>query len=227
MGNFFELLASFLAVMVVVCLHEFAHAFVAEKCGDPTPRLNGRLTLNPLAHFDPIGIIAFALVGFGWAKPVPINPYNFRHYKKGCLLTSAAGIIVNYICAFLFLPLFILTSIYVFPIFSGKYVGSFLFNFSYYLYIYSLCFCVFNLLPLYPLDGFRILDTLNKKRGKVFRFLREYGNRILIGLILISALADRFAIFAYIDVLGALLSFANTILAYPITAFWSWILPAF
>ena len=224
MESFFELLASFLAVIVVVCLHEFAHAYVANKCGDPTPRLNGRLTLNPSAHFDPVGILAFALVGFGWAKPVPINPYNFKNYKRGCLLTSSAGIIVNYISAFLFFPLVMAVSLYVYPIFSGKNVGPFLLNLSSYLYTYSLCFCVFNLLPLYPLDGFRILDALNKKRGKVFRFLRDYGNRVLLIFIIISALADRIAIFAYIDVLGFLLSFANTILGYPITQFWFWIL---
>ena len=75
------LLASFLAVVIVVTAHEYAHAFVAEKWGDPTPRLYNRLSLNPLNHFDPIGIVAFAIIGFGWAKPVPINPYNFKNYK--------------------------------------------------------------------------------------------------------------------------------------------------
>jgi Zn-dependent protease len=70
--------------MIVLPLHEFAHAFAAVKNGDLTPRLNNRYTLNPLAHFDLIGLICFAFVGFGWAKPVPINPYNFNNYKKGC-----------------------------------------------------------------------------------------------------------------------------------------------
>ena len=103
------LLASFLAVMVVITLHEFSHAFVAYKCGDPTAKFNGRMTLNPIKHFDPIGIVMFALVGFGWARPVPVNPNNFRHYRSGSFWTSAAGIITNYISAFLFYPIFLLT----------------------------------------------------------------------------------------------------------------------
>ena len=72
-----QLIASFLAVALVITLHEFAHAFVAYKCGDPTAKFSGRMTLNPIKHFDPLGILMFALAGFGWAKPVPINPYNF------------------------------------------------------------------------------------------------------------------------------------------------------
>ena len=71
------LVASFLAVTIVLTLHEFAHAFVAYKCGDPTPKWNGRLTLNPLAHFDILGLVLFAFAGFGWAKPVPIDPEQF------------------------------------------------------------------------------------------------------------------------------------------------------
>ena len=122
-----QLFASFLAVMVVVCLHEYAHAYVANKCGDSTPRLYGRLTLNPLAHFDPLGIIMFALVGFGWANPVPINPNNFKNYKRGCLLTSSAGVIMNYLCAFLFYPIFILVLNFVIPAVSGKYAEVFFF----------------------------------------------------------------------------------------------------
>ena len=78
MTYFFELLASFLAVIAVISLHEFAHAFVAYKCGDPTAKFSGRMTLNPVKHFDLWGMLCFAVAGFGWAKPVPINPYNFR-----------------------------------------------------------------------------------------------------------------------------------------------------
>ena len=227
MEHFVELLASFLAVMIVVCLHEYAHAYVADKCGDPTARFSGRLTLNPLAHFDPIGIVMFALIGFGWANPVPINPYNFKDYKRGCLLTSSAGVIVNYICAFLFYPIFGLVLNFVIPIFSGKYLSTFLFYLFYCLIVYSLSFCVFNLLPFYPLDGFRIIDALNKKRGKIFWFLKENGHKILLGLILISALADRFWLFKYIDVLGFILNIAISVFGKPIMLFWNWIFEFF
>ena len=104
--NLIRLLTSFLAVTVVLTLHEFAHAFVAYKCGDPTPKWNGRLSVNPARHFDLIGLICFAFVGFGWAKPVPVNPNNFRKYRKGSILTAGAGIVMNYLSAFLFYPCF-------------------------------------------------------------------------------------------------------------------------
>ncbi len=221
------MLASFLAVMVVVCLHEYAHAYVANKCGDPTPRLYGRLTLNPLAHFDPLGIVIFALVGFGWANPVPINPNNFKNYKRGCLLTSSAGVIVNYLCAFLFYPIFVLVFMYVLPMVAGKYAEIFLFYLFYSILVYSLSFCVFNLLPFYPLDGFRIMDTLSKKRGKIFWFLRENGHKILLGLILISALSNRIWFFNYINVLGFILDIAISVFGKPITLFWNWLFEFF
>lgn len=217
------LLASFLAVVIVVTTHEYAHAFVAEKWGDPTPRLYNRLSLNPLNHFDPIGIVAFAIVGFGWAKPVPINPYNFKNYKWGSFWTSVAGILVNFISAFLFFPLYILVSLYVAPLFAGTYAAIFFQQFAKLLFVYSLSFCAFNLLPLYPLDGFRLLEVFSKKRGKTYQFLADYGYQILIGLVLLSFLADRVAILAPFNVLGYVLQFAYNILGWPITTFWNFV----
>ena len=78
-------LANFLAILIVLPCHEFAHAFAAVKCGDDTPKYAGRYTLNPFAHFDPIGLVMLILLRFGWAKPVPVNPDNFRNYKQGCV----------------------------------------------------------------------------------------------------------------------------------------------
>lgn len=218
-----SILAQFLAVMVVISVHEFAHAYVAYKNGDPTAKFAGRMTLNPIKHFDTLGILLFAVVGFGWAKPVPINPDNFRHYKKGCLWTSAAGVIANYLSAFIFYPLFILVWVYVCPLFAGKYAADFLYVVFYTLFASSLSFCVFNLLPFYPLDGFRIVDATAKKRGKVYWFLRQYGYYILLGLILISFLSDRLPFLGYIDILGYFLRFAVNTLGRPITLFWNWI----
>ncbi len=229
MDYFISLLASFLAVMVVITLHEFSHAFVAYKCGDPTAKFSGRMTLNPVRHFDPIGIVMFALVGFGWAKPVPVNPYNFKNYRKGSFWTSAAGIITNYISAFLFYPIYLLLLKYVFAgVADVTYGHIFLNSLSYYLFAYSLSFCIFNLLPFYPLDGFRMVDALNKKRGKVYRFLRQYGYYILLGLILLSFLAGRLAtrvpFFGYFDILGYVMRFATNIFGWPIMKFWGLII---
>lgn len=223
MMQILELLASFLAVMIVITLHEFAHAFVANKCGDPTAKLSGRLTLNPVKHFDPLGILMFALAGFGWAKPVPVNPYNFKNYTRGCVLTSIAGVVVNYLSAFLFYPLYLLTVIYVMPLFAGKNLAILLGYFSVYVWMYSLSFCVFNLLPFYPLDGFRVIDAVDKKRGKVFTFLRDKGSFILLGLIFLSFVAERITALAFLDILGYVMSFATDILGEPIFLFWHWI----
>lgn len=217
------LLAQFLAVMIVITLHEFAHAFVAYKCGDPTAKFSGRMTLNPAKHFDPLGIVMFAIVGFGWAKPVPVNPNNFDNYRKGSFWTSAAGIFINYLSAFLFYPILVLVLVYFLPLVDGTYAELFFGRFFQCLFAYSLSFCVFNLLPFYPLDGFRIVDAVNTTRGKIYRFLRQNGYYILLGLMFISILSDRIPYLGYIDILGYVMHFAVDFFGKPITAFWNWI----
>ena len=218
-----QVLASFLAVMLIITLHEFAHAFVAYKCGDPTAKFSGRMSLNPVRHFDPLGIVMFAFAGFGWAKPVPVNPNNFKNYKWGSFWTSAAGIIVNYLTAFLFCPLFALVYIYVLPKLDGTYAWYFVGNFFATMVISSLSFCVFNLLPLFPLDGFRMVDALNKRRGKVYWFLYKYGQYILLGLVLLHILSGYLPILGYFDILGYVMQYVVRVFSLPITAFWEWI----
>ncbi len=204
----------------MLSLHEFAHAFVAYKCGDPTAKFTGRMTLNPLRHFDPLGLVCFAVAGFGWAKPVPINPYNFKNYKWGCFWTSIAGVLVNYLSAFLFYPVFVLVVNHVLPLFAGKYMAEFLYYLFFFLYYYSLSFCAFNLIPLHPLDGFRVVETFNKRKGKIFTFFKQNGHFILTALIFISILADRISIFSYIDLLGFAMSHIIQFLSTPIALFW-------
>lgn len=223
MANYLvELLASFCAVIIVLTLHEFAHAYVAYKCGDPTPKWNGRLSLNPLRHYDLVGLLCFTFVGFGWAKPVAINPENFRKYRLGLGLTACAGIVMNYLTALIIYPLYLVV-LYYMP--SAPFVTLLLKYFFYYVFAYSLSFFVFNLLPLYPLDGFRILDAVNKKRGRVFRFLRNNGQYILFALILesfVCQLCVRFGIWqmGWFNILGWFMQFATGILGWPITALW-------
>ena len=225
MGTIVYLIASFLAVAVVLTLHEFAHAFVAYQCGDPTPKWNGRLSVNPLRHFDIAGLLCFAFVGFGWAKPVPINPYNFKKYRSGLAWTAAAGVLMNYITAFLFYPLFLLVLQYVLPAWNN-YFSLLLQRFTYLLFSYSLSFCVFNLLPFYPLDGFRLVDALDKRHGKVYQFLRKYGYYILLALIFESFLCEVCVNFGirqmeWFDILGYyFMTFAKDYLGWPITALW-------
>ncbi len=205
----------FLALLIVLPLHEFAHAFVADKSCDFTPRVSGRYTLNPLAHFDITGLIMFVVAGFGWAKPVPVNPANFKHYKLDSFLVSIAGVAANYLTAFVFLPLFYL-SVYVpeFGLFTAVLQNTLL-----YVVRLSLVFCVFNLIPIYPLDGYRVIDCFIKRRNKFYYNYKTYGIYILYALILLSFIADITGLY-YLDVLGIAINYVVNVISIPIGAFW-------
>ena len=126
-------------------IHEFSHAYVAYKLGDPTPKAMGRLTLNPLAHLDLVGTLAIFLIGFGWAKPVPINPYNFKNIRRDTALVSLAGPGANFILAII--GLFIL-----YLIGNNWFLEPFI--------LINIVLGTFNLIPLGPLDGFKILSGI-------------------------------------------------------------------
>jgi len=139
------------AVFIGFSFHEFAHAYVANLLGDNTAKLEGRMTLDPMAHIDPIGIIMLILFRFGWAKPVPINPYNFKNRKKGIILVSLAGPVMNFFIAFI--ALFIYMTIYYKLGFINKIIENILVN----IYFINIGLGIFNLIPLPPLDGSKIL----------------------------------------------------------------------
>ena len=205
----------FLALMVVLTIHEFAHAFVAVKSGDLTPKIYGRYTLNPFAHFDIIGLIFFVFIGFGWAKPVPVNPNNFKNPKRDYFFVSAAGITANLILAFFVFPLYFLSL----KIPQLGYFTEVLQLTLYFIYRFCIVFFIFNLLPIYPLDGFRIVDCFVKRRGKIYYFLRNYGIYVLYSLILLGFIADVSGI-SSIDILSTAINFLAYYISYPIKAFW-------
>lgn len=233
MDTFIYYLSSILAVIFVLCPHEWGHAFAATKCGDGTAKAYGRLTLNPIKHLDPLGFVCCALVGFGWAKPVPINPYNFKNYRKGLFLTAIAGVLVNYLIAFVVYLLYVLfvrfalAEMLTLGAFMS-YLGELIFYTLLNIYSFSLAVFVFNLLPLYPLDGFRVVESCTRQINPVRRFLRNYGQMILIILIAESFICDILSDYVewakYCDILGYVMYFATDIIGYPIKLAWEWIL---
>lgn len=231
MTNFISLLASVLAVFFVLIPHELAHAFIAYKNGDGTAKMYGRLTLNPIKHLDPIGIVLCIFTGFGWAKPVPINPYNFRRYRVGLFTTAIAGVVTNYIIAFIAYPLcLVLGNIALSAITANTalyYFVKFFYLMFYLIYLYSISVFVFNLLPLYPLDGFRVVESVTREVNPVRRFLKTYGYYILIILVIESFFCDilmritGLSVIKYFDILGFYVQwFAKNIIGFPITAIW-------
>ena len=144
------------AIIFALVLHEVAHGLVALWNGDPTAKLYGRLSLNPLRHFDVIGLVMMLIVGFGWARPVPVDPRNYKNYKTGSITVALAGIIINTILAFLFaMPTVILGNLDIAQMKeSVYYLVSFFYFFSRLMVQLNISFSLFNFFPLYQLDGY-------------------------------------------------------------------------
>lgn len=187
---FLEIIAYALTAMVAIVMHELSHGYIAYRQGDDTARLSGRLTLNPLKHLDLMGTLMLLFVGFGWAKPVPVNPLNFKDYRKGMRKVSLAGVTMNFILGVLGIAFF---AIYVAAT-KNVLVELYIIMFVQYLLIYSMSInfilMVFNLIPLYPLDGFRLLETFTKPNNKYIEFNYRYGNYTLLGFLLVNFLCS-------------------------------------
>lgn len=168
----------FASVFVVFCtmpVHECAHAFVANKLGDGTARLSGRMTLNPMKHIDPIGALMIILVGFGYAKPVPVNPRNFKNPKTGMALTALAGPVSNLLMA----AVFILLKNIVGLLPAANVLATALYLFFTYAAIINIGLAVFNLIPIPPLDGSRVLQLLIPSKY-YYKFLQYERYIVLI-----------------------------------------------
>ncbi|KJS82717.1 MAG: peptidase [Peptococcaceae bacterium BICA1-8] len=163
-------------VLIAITFHELAHGWVAYQLGDPTPKIQGRLTLNPISHLDPLGALLLLVAGFGWAKPVEVNPYYFQGDRhKGMMLVALAGPLANILIAFIGALLFS---------YFGSY-GSYAFIFFSNLVMINIYLAAFNLLPVPPLDGSKILaGLLPKSQVNLLFSLEGYGPLILMLLII-------------------------------------------
>jgi Zn-dependent protease len=172
------------ALLVAVTVHELSHGLVADRLGDPTARRQGRITLNPLPHIDPLGALAFVLAGFGWAKPVPVNAHNLRHPMRDMALVAAAGPVSNFIVAFV-----ALVTIRLFGrLDAAPFIAEPVRGVLEYIYLFNLALGIFNLIPLPPLDGGHFLPYfLPRGWWTLLRQLEQYGPFILILLVMTGA----------------------------------------
>ena len=167
-------------LMVAIVSRTLAQGYVAYKCGDGTPKATGRLTLNPLAHLDPWGFICFILCGIGWSKSMPINPTNFKKFRSGIAWVSISGILVNLILCILASFLYVLTlntlgdsaDVIVIALYWFMYANAFL--------------IAFNILPIFPLDGFTFVSSFMKPNSKFVQGNIKYGAKILLGVLVVD-----------------------------------------
>ncbi len=168
----------FLAVVYGITVHEFSHVLAAYLLGDDTGKQLGRLTLNPAAHLEPFGLLMILMIGLGWGRPAPFNPYNLKYKRWGPALVAMAGPLANILSILLFIV------VYKIWIFSGLVMGDLVYLFIQYLLWINLALIVFNLLPIPPLDGSRVLLTILPNSLDNFKFwLIKNGPYLLLGLV--------------------------------------------
>ena len=218
------ILLAFPGRLLAISAHEFAHAWMADRCGDPTARMLGRMTINPLKHLDPIGTIMMLLLGFGWARPVPVNPNNFRNFRRDDLKVSLAGVTMNlllFLLGFIGVSAMALAAVIktgqmeygqllryaanLNPDFISAMLGrlpGYIYEMLVYFVYVNLSLAIFNLIPVPPLDGYHVLNDLLLKRNL---FASAKAGRAAMGILYVLMLTG---------LLGKILGFAvNAVLS--------------
>lgn len=199
-----QILAMLIAITLAITAHEWSHGFAAYLNGDLTAKVYGRMSLNPLKHLDIMGFAALLLLGFGWAKPVPVDPNNFKKYKVGLFTVSIAGVTMNLILSIFSIGMLVALNAIVNTVGIANMGVYYVVGFSNTLFLYgsviNLTLMAFNLLPIYPLDGFRIVETFASYDNRYCAFMRRYGQYVLFGLLILGAVGG--TISPYLDILG-------------------------
>lgn len=179
------------ALLLSLSIHEYAHAWVAYKLGDINQKIKGRLTLNPFAHIDPIGFLSIILIGVGWGKPVSVDDRTFKDSKKGMMLTALAGPMSNLILAIVVTV--ILKLLMVFGVLNSMVdstIGGILVSMLIYIIQFNVVFCVFNLIPIPPLDGSKVLAYFLPQRARGFMYTLERYSFFIIMIIYFTGLTS-------------------------------------
>ena len=191
-------------IIIGLSFHEFAHAWMSDKLGDPTPRRQGRVTINPMAHIDPIGFLALLLVGFGWGKPVQIDPSYYKNRRRDEFLVGIAGVTMNLLIA----VIFSLPARAIVKAFNGAAASDFIYNIYlmiFYIVSINIVLMIFNLIPCPPLDGWGILTQIFRlDRYSWWYKVYQYGTWILLALIVFDV-TDRIITPLVTLILGVLL----------------------
>lgn len=185
------ILIAYIGVLTIsLGMHEFAHAYTAYLNGDHTAKNMGRMTINPFKHFDAYGFVCLLVLGFGWAEPVPVNPYYFNRGRKSMFQVSIAGIMANLILALFFSLVLGVLNTFAYNFLMGSGFWS---ELVYYILMYginiNLSLAVFNILPFYPLDGSKILELILKPENKFLQFLQKYSLLIMLALLLFGVIS--------------------------------------
>lgn len=168
------ILATLVAIAIAISVHEFGHAYSAHLLGDDTAKNYGRMTLNPSAHIDPIGLLMMLIFKIGWARPVPVNPNNFKNYRLGNVLVSLSGAIANIFTAIICVLINKFINMYAINLIAG------------YTIVYNVGFAAFNLLPLPPLDGWGIISSFIPYKYNEFVYKYESMSSIIFLVLILT-----------------------------------------
>jgi len=179
--NLLLLLAFALALLCAIIPHEVAHGWAAYKMGDPSAKIAGRLSFNPKRHIDPLGLLCFVVMGIGWAKPVPVNPFNYKNFRRGNFWVSIAGVTVNLIIG-------LIASLLMYIVWRFGNLDAlgiyWLFMLFFFVTVINITLMLFNLLPIFPLDGYNVLVSFTKPNNRFMMWNRHYSMFILLAVLM-------------------------------------------